>query len=277
MRTSTKAATWVWITWLWLASLGGTSGAADALPELSVYLLDCVGLGDDLLEAIRLEVVNIYSDTGVGIVWLGEPPEPARAHEARAYILDDLPPSLRRLVDISGGRAPLALTLGRGPRAPGADIYLSRKAVVGRASKSGARALKHLARAFGRTRAHELAHRYLRSGHTPKGILRATLTEHDLIDGDHSDLFFTDDQIRRLRATASRSTDVSVRQRRSGSRRCISSHGTYASTPSPFFPQHTRVSYGNAQQRGSWSFGATTTLFLVAQRTLIPDAFANSS
>lgn len=96
----------------------------------------------------------------------------------------------------------MALTLGIRPTEPAADIYVSRKAVLGRASQSHALPQKHMARALGRSLAHELAHRFLRSRHTERGILRSNFSERDLIDGNRSDLFFTPGQMKVLQATA---------------------------------------------------------------------------
>ncbi|HXV62065.1 MAG TPA: hypothetical protein VEK15_15305 [Vicinamibacteria bacterium] len=183
----------------------GTAGAEGAAPELHVFVQDCVGLNEDFLRAIQVEVEHIYTEAGVRIVWLEErPPDPVEAYQARAFVLEELPPSLRRLMSISKGRAPLAITLGPRPTEPSADIYVSRKAVLGRASYRRALAEKHMARALGRTLAHELAHRFLRSSHTEQGVLKATLEERDLIDSDRSDLFWTAEQRQLLQATAMR-------------------------------------------------------------------------
>ena len=95
----------------------------------------------------------------------------------------------------------MAITLGPKPTEPSAVIYVSRDAVLGRASSRHPLAAVHMARALGRTIAHELAHRFLKSRHTEQGILRSTLTDRDLIDGNFSDLFFTAEQTRRLHAT----------------------------------------------------------------------------
>lgn len=185
-----------------LASQGGAVEATRPAPELHVYVLDCVGLNDDLLRAMQVEVEHIYADAGVGIVWLEDrPPDPVEAYQARAYLLEELPPSLRQLMSISKGRAPLAITLGPRPTKPSADIYVSRTAVLGRASHRHAIAEKHKARALGRTLAHELAHRFLRSNHTEQGVLKSILEERDLIDADRSDLFWTAEQKRLLQAT----------------------------------------------------------------------------
>ena len=193
------------LTLFLLALGGGAAGAAERERELHVYVLDCVGLGDELLEAMRTEVEDIYSDTGIRIVWLEErPPEPAKSHEAAVYILDELPPALRSLLQISKGSAPMAMNLGPRPTEPAALIYVSRKAVLGRASFRHAIVKDHMVRAFGRTIAHELAHRFLRSSHTEEGILKPTLSGRELIDGDSSDMFFTTGQMRLLHETAKR-------------------------------------------------------------------------
>jgi hypothetical protein len=88
---------------------------------------------------------------------------------------------------------------GGGSRA--AVIYVARQTVEAVASKSGRISLTEalLARAMGRVFAHELAHRFLGSGHTRHGILKDTLYPRDLIDLRNSRLFFSPDQIRVLR------------------------------------------------------------------------------
>jgi hypothetical protein len=177
--------------------------AEEARPELHVYLMDCIGLSDGLLDGVRDEVDAIYAPTHVRIVWQEErPPDPTKRYQARVYLLDELPPSLKTLMTISKGSAPMALTLGIRPTEPAADIYISRKAVLGRASQSHGLPLQHMARALGRTLAHELAHRFLRSRHTERGILRSIFRERDLIDGNRSGLFFSPEQIAVLQATA---------------------------------------------------------------------------
>ncbi len=201
MTTSNQATRFLLI--LLMASSARAALAQEMKPELHVYMMDCIGLADDLLDGMRAEVDGIYSPAGVRIVWVEErPPDPAKPYDARAYILDELPPSLRNLMSISKGRAPMAITLGPRPTEPTADIYVSRNAVLGRASNRHALAKIHMVRALGRTLAHELAHRFLRSSHTETGILKPVLSERDLIDGDRSDLFFTAGQIRLLEATA---------------------------------------------------------------------------
>jgi hypothetical protein len=54
---------------------------------------------------------------------------------------------------------------------------------------------------LGRVFAHELAHRFLRSGHTKKGILKDSLDSRDLIEQDRTGLFFSSNQMEILSAT----------------------------------------------------------------------------
>jgi hypothetical protein len=200
--TKTKAAGTL-LLFLWLAV-----SPEDGLPqgkksELHVYLMDCVGLSGDLLDAIRDEVDAIYRPAHIRIVWLEQrPPNPTQPYEARVYILAELPPSIRRLLTISKARAPMALILPIRPTELSADIYVSRNAVLGRASRRHPLPTKLMSRALGRAVAHELAHRFLRSRHTRQGILRPVFSERDLIDKDRSDLFFTLAQIAVLEAAA---------------------------------------------------------------------------
>jgi hypothetical protein len=67
-------------------------------------------------------------------------------------------------------------------------IYVARLTVEEVASKSGRISLTeaHMARALGRVFAHELAHRFLGSGHRRHGILEEVLHRRDLIDERNS-------------------------------------------------------------------------------------------
>ena len=201
--TMSNTATKQSVAILLLMAFCGGDVAGQTTPELHVYLIDCAGLADRLLEAMRAEVDDIYADAGVRIVWFeARPPAPAQNHVARVYVLQELPLSLRRRMKISKRSAPMAITLGPTATQPSANIYVSSKAVLARASFRRAIMPIQEARALGRTLAHELAHRFLRSGHTKQGILRAVYSERDLIDRDRSDMFFTKEQIRLLKSTA---------------------------------------------------------------------------
>jgi hypothetical protein len=153
---------------------------------------------------VRKEVERIYVDIGLNIVWQDEHLPRPQVYEARAYILRQLPPSLRRLFPTYSGRAGLAITLGSSPQRPSPDIYISKRAVLEMAGDGRRLPRKLVARALGRTLAHELGHRFLRAGHTKTGILKPILRKQELLKPTISDLQFTENQARELRLIAYR-------------------------------------------------------------------------
>jgi hypothetical protein len=172
--------------------------------EFRVGLCDTTGVELSTLQAAREEASALFETTAVFLRWEADCDQPPRtsAHSARVYVVPRIPEGIanrhrqyRDKTNVMG-----YVLANEGEKRAGV-IYVARGAVEAIASRSGRTAVTEaqLARALGRVFAHELAHRFLASGHTRRGILKESLSQEELIGGDGSALFFTPQQVQVLR------------------------------------------------------------------------------
>lgn len=186
-----------------LLGLTGGGGFTPERGSLRVELCDGTALSpSDRIEAMA-EASRIFEGAGVAIEWgdgCGEAPR-VEPFVARIYVLKDLPKPIRYALLHRHDKARLmGYTLAAPGGEPGPVLYVARERV---ATQIGGEETRGFARALGRVFAHELAHRFLRSGHTNGGLLRERFTREDLI-GDEADLEFSAEQRLRLHALASK-------------------------------------------------------------------------
>ncbi len=188
---------------LLLKAASSTGQESAEVPRLWVELVETTGLDENVIAALQKEVESIYRFAGVGIHWLDASPAQTAPYTARVYVMDILPLGLDRRLRTFNGAAPMALGFGDEGGVSGPVLYVSRQAVVAKAT-SGALVdpePEALARALGRVIAHELAHRFLQRKHTRGGVLKADLSSSDLVDNG-SWARFTKCESERLRRVA---------------------------------------------------------------------------
>ncbi len=178
-----------------------SDGAARS--TLTVEICDGTGLDDALLESASAEATHVFGRAEVPLSWttMCDTPPPTEATAARIYVVSELPRPIRYRLGHEHRKSNLMGYVLTSPgEMPGSVIFVARSLVERNASRSGRRNLDDslLARALGRVFAHELAHRFLRSGHTREGILKEPFDQRDLIGDDVSGLFFTPQQVESL-------------------------------------------------------------------------------
>ena len=171
---------------------------------LLVELCDTTGLELSILETARAETSGLFSGAGAHVHWGAncEIPPLTTPRSARIYVVPLIPEGIaNRHREYRGRTHVMGYVLATPTEKRPGVIYVSRRAVEANASRSGRTNLTeaHLARALGRVFAHELAHRFLRAGHTKKGILKDSLDQEDLIGEESSALFFSSAQSEALR------------------------------------------------------------------------------
>ena len=165
-----------------------------------IELCDATGLESSILRAARDEAATLFAQAAVSLSWemRCDTPPPTKASSARIYVVARLPQPIRYELASKHGKTNLmgyVLTAPGGT--PGSVIYVERPAIELNASRFGRESLteSRFARALGRVIAHELAHRFLRSGHTRDGILKDPFNHGDLTADDRTGLFFTSEQV----------------------------------------------------------------------------------
>lgn len=191
---------------IFLAFVGGirplaAPGSQEPKPAVrfQVEFCDGTGLTPTAAASAKEEASRIYRWAGSELVWTDDCVDPPRdeAHAARLYVVVDLPKPIRYrfLQDHHKGGL-----MGYIPTTPGTEpgpvIFVARKRVVAKIGEVGDHD-EALARALGRVIAHELAHRFLRTGHTEHGILKDHFDRQDLL-GDDDELRFTPNQAEAL-------------------------------------------------------------------------------
>ena len=168
-----------------------------------IELCDATALESSVLRSARDEAATLFSQAVVRLSWemSCDTPPPTNPSSARVYLVPKLPQPIRNELASKHGKTNLmgyVLTAPGGT--PGSVIYIATPAVKLNASRFGQESPNEsrLARALGRVITHELAHRFLRSGHTRDGILKEPFDHRDLTDDDISGLFFTSEQVRSL-------------------------------------------------------------------------------
>ena len=183
---------------------------AESSAEFRVGLCDTTGVELSTLQAAREEASVLFETAVVSLRWEADCDVPPRTtpHSARIYVVPRIPEGIaNRYRQYRDKTNVMGYVLANERENRAGVIYVARGAVEGNASRSGRTALTEaqLARALGRVFAHELAHRFLASGHTKRGILKESLSQEELIDGDGEALFFTPDQMRILHQRVERS------------------------------------------------------------------------
>lgn len=187
---------------LWSLGVGMTDTSAETASEGQIWveLVDTTGLPRAAIEALESEVDSIYERGGVRIVWR-KWVEPA-PHAARVYLLEALPLSLDRRLQVRG-IASMGLALGRSGEVSGPTIYIGRALVTSTLTEGAVSepVPERLGRALGRVVAHELAHRFIQRRHGRDGILKAELGPAEL-QGSVDPFYFTEAQRSRLKTVA---------------------------------------------------------------------------
>jgi hypothetical protein len=197
MLTVTSAA----VALLALAAAGAPSASSPEMPPMVVTVLPGPGLSPRLVGAVLDEAAAIWRSGGVSFVWRHVPRVgPVVPPNAPAA---SLPNTLRLTIgDNTGvstdGHLPLGWIVFDDVAVPEQEIYLSfanarvmvdvARGVVGVVDQMPlAQRETLLARAMGRALAHELGHYLLASKiHTPRGLMKATLTAVELFAPDAS-------------------------------------------------------------------------------------------
>ena len=193
---------------LWLAlSFLYLLRPAESSAEFRVGLCDTTGFELSTLQAAREEAFILFERAAVSLRWEADCDIPPRTtpHSARIYVVPRIPEGIaNRYRQYRDKTNVMGYVLANEEEKRAGVIYIARGAIEASASRSGRTALTEaqLARALGRVFAHELAHRFLVSGHTRRGILKESLSQKELIGGDDEALFFTLDQMRVLRLRA---------------------------------------------------------------------------
>ena len=176
----------------------------DLSAEFLVELCDTTKLDPTLLQGAREETSALFAAAEARLRWEGNCNQPptTTSSSARIYVVPRIPEGIaNRYRQYRDKTNVMGYVLADEGKKRASVIYVAREAVEAVASRSGRTSLTeaHRARAMGRVFAHELAHRFLRSGHTKKGILKDSLDSGDLIDEDRTTLFFSPEQMRILR------------------------------------------------------------------------------
>ncbi len=201
---------------------------SSAIPPMIVDVTtDAAELSPALVTRILAETDAIWRSSGVTFVWrrAARVVVPyARASETGPYV----PNTLRLTIGENRGvardaRTPLGWIVFDDPTGPQQEIYLSHanavtmmdlaRGVIGIVAQMPiAQRETLLARAMGRALAHELGHYLLASKlHTPRGLMKATLTAVELFMPDQGP--FRIDQAQRGAVTASLRRDPLVASR----------------------------------------------------------------
>lgn len=174
---------------LLLVSVGGVGNAGtlelidEGVGQKTNFFLaemcDETGLGAGIMQMVRLEVEKIYERAGVDIKWIACRHRCQSALESpvevTVYIRHRLPEKLQK------SEGTLALVFKDCNGLPGPVIYVSRSSIERFIGCRRSAATNKLARALGRTIAHELAHRFLKQReHSQEGILRAEFSQVEL-------------------------------------------------------------------------------------------------
>ena len=177
--------------------------------RFSVDVCDTTGLDKSVWERAAREVDSIYEQVEARIDWNfrceSAPIATDDVSRARIYVMDWLPRFvLNRFRHEKNRDNLMGYVLTPSGGGPGPLIYVARRAVERNTSdfiKEFMRA--HLARALGRVMAHELAHRFLQSGHVNEWILKERFGRRDLVGPNSSSLYFTLEQSLYLRSVGS--------------------------------------------------------------------------
>lgn len=172
-----------------------------------VEMCDATRLRFPTLRMVRDEVIGIYRRADVEIVWLHcgsrSPFRVERPYEARVYIRDRLPDKLQAC------EGALGCALAECGLPPGPVIYISRSSIEEFIGRPKSVLPDELARALGRTIAHELAHRFLgQKEHCGNGIMKAGFSREELVQPISGIFYFTQEQIQFIQSCAPCAADL---------------------------------------------------------------------
>ena len=177
--------------------------------SFSVDVCDVTGLDKSVWERAAREVDSIFERAEAMIDWAfgceSAPIPTDDVASARIYVMDWLPGFvLNRFRQEKKRDNLMGYVLTPSGDRPGPVIYVARRAVERHAADFREELIRiKLARAIGRVMAHELAHRFLQSGHADEGILKERFGHRDLVAPNSSGLYFTPEQSLHLRSVMS--------------------------------------------------------------------------
>jgi len=182
------------------SAAGAPAASSPAIPPMIVNVSSAPGMSQKLVSAVLAEADAIWRTSGVTFAWRRAPLAVA-SHAGATEIAPYAPNTLRLTIGESrgvgrDGYLPLGWILFNDGTVPEQEIYLSyvnaqammeeARGVVGIISAMPlAQRETLLARAMGRALAHELGHYLLASKmHTPRGLMKATMTAVELFMPD---------------------------------------------------------------------------------------------
>lgn len=188
--------------------------------HFSVDACDVTGLDKSVWERAAREVDTIYEQVEARIDWNfgceSAPIATGDVSRARILLMDWLPRFvLKRFRHEKKRDNLMGYVLTPVGGRPGPLIYIARRAVERNARDFGEEFVRaRLAKALGRVMAHELAHRFLQSGHVDEGILKERFARRYLVEPNNSSLYFTVEQSLYLRSVGERRLASGNRPRR---------------------------------------------------------------